>query len=410
MAKLEIMNGKSEGEAIELPDGETVEIGTKRSTFLRLRDQGVSYVHASLTLKGDTLILEDRRSRAGTFIGDDKLGAEPVELASGAVFKVGSVELRFAVPAADAAPAAPAAPTQGGGADPAALEAAEKARAALEKHNAELIAKIAELQARLDEVEEIASDGVETVNETEERCRAYEDQISALEDQSRALESAGKKSESARKKLAEEVTGLREVAARLPELEEELKAARGEISGLRQDLAHAKTALSQSEERQLAAETERDAVHEQMEELKQSSEAERKRIKKELEEARRSARRSPAELVSGKDLTIAGADFEGELKADALAAFENGAQLPETEDEDLAGIKDRVARSAKEIEALESDGVTLPSAEDLETQLLARDEEVQRLRDELSAKCEEVEELNVEYSETLEELEKLKGS
>lgn len=403
MARLEILDGKSKGEVVELTEGEALEIGTKRKAGLRLRDPGVSYNHAAVTLKGGVLVVEDRKSKAGTFYGDARLDKDPVDVADGETFRCGDTSIRFIAvepePEVEEVPAetGPAPTASDGGAEAAELksklEKVETERRTLSFEKDSLLKELEQTREQLAEAEDIASDGVEQANELEERCAELTERCQALESRLEAVTS----------------------------LETEVKELRNETTLLRQEAASAKTRVSQTEEQLVTSEAARLHAEEMLAESKREFEDRIAKLETALREARREARRAARRATAmsrvrdDRDGGIAGSAEETAIRDGALAAFDpengwSGNGAADDEGESLAAIQERVQATATEIEDIKANGVRVKlSAEDLEQTLREREQELAQLRDELEQKCEEVEELNEEYQQTLEELEKARG-
>lgn len=424
MAKLEIRSGKSQGEVVDLPENQVLEVGTKRQATVRLRDQGVSYVHAALTLKGHVLLVEDRKSREGTFVGGKRLGDEPAEVAPGEVFKVADVEMAFLIPApagvaaVEAQPAPEVStPLHSSAADSAALAAATAAVASLEARLAEsekarqtvsfekqrLAEDLEQVRSQLQEAEDIASDGVEHVNAVEERCQNLENEVNAL-----------------RAELESREQSLRaQYSARQLELEGDVESLKAERSQLKKDLAAALNSSSQLEERLDQAERRGAAAQQSLEQLRVENQSRISALESELAEARRAARAAKMrsrELAGEKLDIITGSDDESALRDALLASFGSldSAVAPGTTSpgESLAELREMVARAARQVEEARAGTALTGAAESsgLEDQLRRRDEELQRLKDEFEAKCAEMEDLNSEYQQVVDELEAIKKS
>lgn len=90
---LEVMKGPFLGTSFEL-DKPVCAIGRGRHNDVQLRDDSVSNAHATLLRKGDAWFVVDLRSANGTFVNGSRASGER-ELASGAVLRIGAVELSF---------------------------------------------------------------------------------------------------------------------------------------------------------------------------------------------------------------------------------------------------------------------------------------------------------------------------
>lgn len=108
---------------VELDAG-SYQLGTGRGADIQLRDKGVGFKHATLTVTTDGLSIEDLKSRGGTFIDDQPVDGV-VALASGQPFRVGTVDLAVELTSAPSAPAAAAEPEAADEEPPPALDMAE---------------------------------------------------------------------------------------------------------------------------------------------------------------------------------------------------------------------------------------------------------------------------------------------
>jgi hypothetical protein len=71
-------------------------LGRDESSNVRIDSGGVSRTHAAIVIRGDEAVLEDRGSKNGTFVGDDRVEATRA-LSGGDVVRLGSVRLTFLV-------------------------------------------------------------------------------------------------------------------------------------------------------------------------------------------------------------------------------------------------------------------------------------------------------------------------
>jgi pSer/pThr/pTyr-binding forkhead associated (FHA) protein len=409
MAKLEIVNGKNAGQVVEIPAGEDLEIGTKRKAFLRLRDPGVSYGHATVCLKGDKLSLQDKKSGSGTFVDDKKLALGPVELTNGQSFKLGDIEIRFvadaeadtpASPEPEEKPSAAASATDDG--LQAALEEAEQANKSLSSERDKLRKELESTNARLIEAEEIASNDIEQVSTLEVRNGKLENRIQELESQASGIE----------EKLRDTYEG------RVKELAEEAKNARNDAIKLKKDMANLLNTQTQLEERLANSNAGAAQLQEQLEQNKSAADKRVKKYEKDLSEARKIAKAARSRGLSKNQIPesfelIKGSSDEEDIQSGLLALFEgNGssAELPANDDSvTLAQIHEQVADSAAALENLKNSGAQIPvSIEELKEQLQNRDNEFQAVKEDLEAKRREVEELNQDFQATMDELEALK--
>ena len=90
---LEILKGALHGAVFEL-DKPVGTIGRARYNDVHLRDDSVSSAHATLLRKGEAWFVVDLRSANGTFVNGSRASGER-ELASGALLRIGAVEMVF---------------------------------------------------------------------------------------------------------------------------------------------------------------------------------------------------------------------------------------------------------------------------------------------------------------------------
>ena len=90
---LEIVKGPSSGTTFDL-DKPVCSIGRARHNDVQLRDDSVSNAHATLLRKGAAWFVVDLRSANGTFVNGSRSAGER-ELSTGAVLRIGAVELTF---------------------------------------------------------------------------------------------------------------------------------------------------------------------------------------------------------------------------------------------------------------------------------------------------------------------------
>ncbi len=91
---VEVVGGPMDGTRRRV-EGDTLTIGRKAENDLCLAmDPSVSGRHARLVREGQTFWLEDRGSRNGTFLGDQRLG-ERVPIGPGSTFMTGRTQIDF---------------------------------------------------------------------------------------------------------------------------------------------------------------------------------------------------------------------------------------------------------------------------------------------------------------------------
>lgn len=81
------------GEEVELGQGENV-LGRDSNAAVWIGDESVSRRHARIVVDGQTAVLEDLKSKNGTFRGDEPVSG-PVELKSGDTVRIGVVPLKY---------------------------------------------------------------------------------------------------------------------------------------------------------------------------------------------------------------------------------------------------------------------------------------------------------------------------
>ena len=94
VAQLVITNGESEGTIIPLTNAEYM-IGRHRDNNIEVRDLGVSGFHARIYRGPDGYVIEDLKSRNGTWVNNARVFV--ATLASGDIVHVGQTDLRYDV-------------------------------------------------------------------------------------------------------------------------------------------------------------------------------------------------------------------------------------------------------------------------------------------------------------------------
>jgi DNA-binding winged helix-turn-helix (wHTH) protein len=79
---------------LPLPAGESI-VGRDTAAQVRLEDAGVSRRHARIVVDGKGARIEDLGSKNGTFLGDQRLTAEPVALRDGCKLMFGTVAMVY---------------------------------------------------------------------------------------------------------------------------------------------------------------------------------------------------------------------------------------------------------------------------------------------------------------------------
>jgi DNA-binding NtrC family response regulator len=90
--KLEVLSGPEQGRTV-LVDGDHIRIGATDDNDLPIRDTTVSRAHCEIVRTEGAYMLRDRGSTNGTFLHDRRV--VEVELAPGAIFRVGHTEISF---------------------------------------------------------------------------------------------------------------------------------------------------------------------------------------------------------------------------------------------------------------------------------------------------------------------------
>ncbi len=72
-ACLVVLAGPEEGALHKLKANTDVTIGRGEDANIRINDDGVSRIHAKVTVRGDSVVVEDMGSRNGTYVGEDRI-------------------------------------------------------------------------------------------------------------------------------------------------------------------------------------------------------------------------------------------------------------------------------------------------------------------------------------------------
>ena len=81
------------GQDIPLFEGENI-LGRDPAAPIQIDHATVSRRHASITIRGDSVILEDLASKNGTFLDGERI-AKPIDLEDGSTFVLGDVRIVF---------------------------------------------------------------------------------------------------------------------------------------------------------------------------------------------------------------------------------------------------------------------------------------------------------------------------
>lgn len=107
MSKLEILNGKRQGDTIDLSQREH-DIGTKRTAAISIRDPWISFKHAKIGFENNHFFIEDLNSTNGVWINGTRIKRQSLQ--DGDLVYLGKTKIRFQE-ATNGAAAAPAAAT-----------------------------------------------------------------------------------------------------------------------------------------------------------------------------------------------------------------------------------------------------------------------------------------------------------
>jgi serine/threonine protein kinase len=89
---LELISGPESGRSLAIAEGKTVVVGRGQGSDLLINDPSISRSHCTLQVDGGKLILRDKESRSGTYLGPQRV-TEHVWL-PGQVLKLGDTEIR----------------------------------------------------------------------------------------------------------------------------------------------------------------------------------------------------------------------------------------------------------------------------------------------------------------------------
>jgi hypothetical protein len=86
-----ILDGPQAGASCEVPEGERVVLGRSGDTDLCVLDSWASRSHCAITVSDDGVLLEDLRSKNGTYVNGERV--EQASLSNGAIFQIGTTSL-----------------------------------------------------------------------------------------------------------------------------------------------------------------------------------------------------------------------------------------------------------------------------------------------------------------------------
>lgn len=107
-AKLIVASGKSAGRAISLKNGRIL-IGRAEECDVRPLGEEVSRRHCLILVEGESVTVEDLKSRNGTYVNGERIPAKTT-VKSGDIVRVGPLELKVSLPVPAGTPAGPVAP------------------------------------------------------------------------------------------------------------------------------------------------------------------------------------------------------------------------------------------------------------------------------------------------------------
>jgi len=239
--QLRVLSGKSAGSAFELEAGSSYLLGTRKANDFRLRDKGVGFKHAKITVdQAGHVQVEDLGAKGGSAIGSEELPKNaPQVVEPGQALRFGSIELVLEASEAEPAQAEPA--PEVAEAAPEVAEAAPEVQPepAPEPPVSEALPSLTpkeELPDDVDLLKERYRDLERSLIEKTQEARAYEE---ALEGVSGAAEDGlGGLSDSVSGDLEARVLELQLAAdaqaAAVLEKDEELKQLERELSVLRE--------------------------------------------------------------------------------------------------------------------------------------------------------------------------------
>jgi len=93
--QLRVLSGKSAGEAFELKAGSSYLLGTRKANDFRLRDKGVGFKHAKITVdEAGHVQVEDLGAKGGSAVGSEALSKNaPQVVEPGQALRFGSIDL-----------------------------------------------------------------------------------------------------------------------------------------------------------------------------------------------------------------------------------------------------------------------------------------------------------------------------
>jgi predicted component of type VI protein secretion system len=112
--KLKVLNGKSAGREVKVPDTGFL-IGRSQECHLRPKSDAISRQHCEIVIDDGKLLIRDMGSKNGTYVNGKRIDGQ-VQLTQGDQLLVGKLELEVIIDVPAPAPVAPPATSNAGGA------------------------------------------------------------------------------------------------------------------------------------------------------------------------------------------------------------------------------------------------------------------------------------------------------
>ena len=94
--KLKVMHGKNSGKSISISSTRFI-IGRDDTCELRPKSDTISRRHCELRIKGGRVLVRDLKSKNGTFVNEEPVGLERVQVQDGDILRVGRLEFGVAI-------------------------------------------------------------------------------------------------------------------------------------------------------------------------------------------------------------------------------------------------------------------------------------------------------------------------
>ncbi len=94
--RLNVVAGPDRGRGFDLDSGCTLVVGRGEQSDTQINDPSVSRIHFQITNNGDSILVKDRGSSSGTFVGGNRI--ETMEAKTGSIIQAGDSELRINLP------------------------------------------------------------------------------------------------------------------------------------------------------------------------------------------------------------------------------------------------------------------------------------------------------------------------